>query len=152
MRHPALELSGLWVGLCLEMEVLKWKPLEEFLINLLLWLCGVLVVAHRIFHYSTWILWLWSLGSVVTLGRLSCFKACGILVPWPGIEPTSPALQSRFLTTGPPGKSLKELNPRNDVVLDLPCLGLLTCIICCLTEGELWTVTFLASTRQELQL
>ena len=37
--------------------------------------------------------------------RLSCPAACGILVPWPGIEPTSPALQSRFLTTGPPGKS-----------------------------------------------
>ena len=32
--------------------------------------------------------------------------ACGILVPWPGIEPTSPALEGGFLTTGPPGKSL----------------------------------------------
>ena len=31
---------------------------------------------------------------------------CGILVPWPGIKPTSPALEGRFLTTGPPGKSL----------------------------------------------
>ena len=31
--------------------------------------------------------------------------ACGILVPWPGIEPTSPALESEFLNTGPPGKS-----------------------------------------------
>ena len=31
--------------------------------------------------------------------------ACGLLVPWPGIEPTSPGLQGRFLTTGPPGKS-----------------------------------------------
>ena len=29
---------------------------------------------------------------------------CGILVPEPGIEPTSPALVGRFLTTGPPGK------------------------------------------------
>ena len=38
--------------------------------------------------------------------RLSCFKACGILVPQPGIEPVSPALPGRFLTTGPPGKSL----------------------------------------------
>ena len=44
-------------------------------------LCWVLVVAHRIFCYSTQILWLWCLGSVVTVGRLSCFKACGILVP-----------------------------------------------------------------------
>ena len=32
--------------------------------------------------------------------------ARGILVPWPGIEPVSPAWQGRFLTTGPPGKSL----------------------------------------------
>ena len=31
--------------------------------------------------------------------------ARGILVPWPGIEPASPALQGRFLTIGLPGKS-----------------------------------------------
>ena len=31
---------------------------------------------------------------------LSCSAACGILVPWPGIKPRSPALQSRFLTSG----------------------------------------------------
>ena len=37
--------------------------------------------------------------------RLSCPAACGILVPWPGIQPASPALQDRFLTTGPSGKS-----------------------------------------------
>ena len=36
----------------------------------------------------------------VAAPRLSCSVACGIL-----IEPTSPALQSKFLTTGPPGKS-----------------------------------------------
>ena len=42
-----------------------------------------------------------------------CFKkkknfghvARGILVPWPGIEPASPALQGRFLTIGLQGKS-----------------------------------------------
>ena len=39
--------------------------------------------------------------------RLSCSAACGILVPLPGTEPTSPALQGRCLTTGPPGKSLE---------------------------------------------
>ena len=26
-------------------------------------------------------------------------------LPWPGIEPTYPALEGRFLTTAPPGKS-----------------------------------------------
>ena len=30
-------------------------------------------------------------------------RACGILVPWPGIEPESPVLQGRFLTIGQPG-------------------------------------------------
>ena len=41
---------------------------------------------------------------VVALG-LRCPKACGILVPQPGMEPTSPAPEGRFLTTEPPGKS-----------------------------------------------
>ena len=65
----------------------------------------VLVVAHGIFHCSVQILWLWHTCSVVGAQGPS-FKACGILVPWPGIEPTSPALQGRFLITGPPGMSL----------------------------------------------
>ena len=34
----------------------------------------------------------------------------GILVPHPGIEPVSPALQGGFSTTGPPGKSLSLLS------------------------------------------
>ena len=42
---------------------------------------------------------------VVTRG-LSCLTAYGILVPWPGIKPVSPALYHGFLTTEPPGKSL----------------------------------------------
>ena len=29
-------------------------------------------------------------------------KACGILVPQPGIDPTPPALEGEVLTTGPP--------------------------------------------------
>ena len=40
----------------------------------------------------------------------SCPVACGILVPRPGIEPTSPALEGRFLITGPPGKSSDGIN------------------------------------------
>ena len=35
---------------------------------------------------------------------LSCPTACWILVPRPGIEPVSPALVGRLLTTGQPGK------------------------------------------------
>ena len=45
-------------------------------------------------------------SSVVVALGISCSSACGILVPQPGIKPVSPALQDRFLTTGPPGKSL----------------------------------------------
>ena len=33
-------------------------------------------------------------------------EACGILAPWPEIEPATPALEGEVLTTGPPGKSL----------------------------------------------
>ena len=47
------------------------------------------------------------MGSSLRTLRLSCFTACGILAPRPGIEPTTPALQGQFLTTGPPGKSQK---------------------------------------------
>ena len=45
-------------------------------------------------------------GSVVAVCRLSCPVACGILVPGPGIESASPALEGGFSTTGPPGQSL----------------------------------------------
>ena len=56
-------------------------------------------------HCSVWDLSLWCVDSVIAVHGLSCFAACGILLPWPGIKPPSPALQGRFLTTGPPGKS-----------------------------------------------
>ena len=45
------------------------------------------------------------MGSLVVTHRLSCPLAYGILIPRPGIEPVSPVLEGRFLTTGPPGKS-----------------------------------------------
>ena len=47
----------------------------------------------------------WCPDSVVVAHGFSCPAACEILVPWPEIEPAPPALQGRFLTTGPPGKS-----------------------------------------------
>ena len=50
-------------------------------------------------------LFLWCMGSVVVVYRLRYPRACGILVPWPGIKPTSSALQDRLLTTGSPRKS-----------------------------------------------
>ena len=36
--------------------------------------------------------------------------ACGILTPWPGIEPIPLVLESEVLTTGLPGKSLTLTN------------------------------------------
>ncbi|XP_043330359.1 phosphoinositide 3-kinase regulatory subunit 6 isoform X3 [Cervus canadensis] len=42
---------------------------------------------------------------LVVAHGLSSSSACGILVPQPGIEPMSSALQGGFLTTGPPEKS-----------------------------------------------
>ena len=44
-------------------------------------------------------------SSVVVVCGLSCPAACGILVPRPGIETVSLALEDGFFTTGPPGKS-----------------------------------------------
>ena len=41
-------------------------------------------------------------ASLVVARGLSCPAAYGILVLRPEIEPTSPALLGRFLTTGPP--------------------------------------------------
>ena len=50
-------------------------------------------------------------GSVGTSSAmvcgLSCLEECGILATQSGSEPTSPALEGGFLTTGPPGKSLE---------------------------------------------
>ena len=50
--------------------------------------CGTLVPEH--------------MTSVAAARGLSFFAACGILVPQPETESMSPALQGRFLTTGPP--------------------------------------------------
>ena len=53
-----------------------------------------LVAEHRLGHWA----------SVVSAHGLSCFLACGN-PSRPGIEPVSPALAHRFLSTAPPGKS-----------------------------------------------
>ena len=40
------------------------------------------------------------------VSQLGCSVACGILLLQTRMEPTSPTLEGRFLTTGPPGESL----------------------------------------------
>ena len=67
--------------------------------NLSLWCVGSLL------RRSGFSLLLWHMGSVVVVHGLSCPVACGILVPGSGIKPVSPALEGRFLITGPPVKS-----------------------------------------------
>ena len=48
--------------------------------------------------------------TLAAMHGLSCSAACGTLVPQPGIEPASLALQGRFFMAGPPGKSHQALN------------------------------------------
>ena len=73
-------------------------------------LCLVLVASCGIFALAWWLLSSCSVQApehaASVVAALSCSEACGILVPWPGIEPASLALKGRFLTTGPPGKLL----------------------------------------------
>ena len=70
-----------------------------------------------------------SAGSVVVTHGLGC-SLSGILVPRPRTELESPALQGRFLTTGPAGKS--------------PCFNLLNLVfylsLLCAFSFELKTV------------
>ena len=63
-----------------------------------IWLPWVLVVAHGIFAVACRVF--------VGAHQLSCSKACGILVPQPGIKPVSP-ITERWTHTGPPCKSSK---------------------------------------------
>ena len=57
-------------------------------------------------HCVIWDFSLGCTGSKIAMHRFTCAMAWGILDPWSRIEPMSSALQGRFLTTGPPGKSL----------------------------------------------
>ena len=59
---------------------------------------GYFVVAHRPSKLQCLDLSCCGAWALVVVHGLSCSKACGILVPQPGIEPAFPALQGRFLT------------------------------------------------------
>lgn len=79
---------------------------------LLIWPCRVLAAAHRFFlaargtrHRGAWAsvvmvpglqsTWAWQ-----SQHRLSYPVACGLLVSQSGVQPTFPAFESGFLTTG----------------------------------------------------
>ena len=89
--------------------------LQELVMDRGAWHAAVYGAAKSLTQLSDWTelpdlnqslyLWLCQVGSVVVAHGLRCPAAYGILVPWLGLEPTSAALESKFLTTGPPGKS-----------------------------------------------
>ena len=74
------------------------------------------IIISNVFSLKIFLMWTIFkvfIGFVTLYYFFLCFvfffgkEACGILAPWPGIEPTLPALQGKVLTTGPPGKSPK---------------------------------------------
>ena len=79
-----------------------------------MWLsCGI-------FHCGAWAQQLQCRASGSVVCELNCSVACGILVPWPGIEPVSPALQGVSSTTGHQGNpliSLLIMSSRGEIVL-----------------------------------
>lgn len=65
---------------------------------------------HVVFSVCGTAFWLQGLCTAVCSSfcctcTFSCSAACGTLAAWPRIETLSPALEGKFLTTGPPGKS-----------------------------------------------
>ena len=65
--------------------------------------CDIIFICLFIFKLRLhWVLLAAHGLSLVGVCWFSCPVACGILVPPPEIKPVSPALESRFLTTGPP--------------------------------------------------
>ena len=50
-------------------------------------------------------------------------EVCRILPPWPGIKLTAPALEAEVLTTGPPGKTPRQiLSASSPLDCHGPCL------------------------------
>ena len=69
---------------------------------------------------------LWPTGSLIFLVACKIFRCCvWDLVSWPRVKLAFPVLKGRFLTTGPPGKSLvissietfHELTKRFDIII-----------------------------------
>ena len=82
---------------CLAQVMPGWSSFFKVFIDLFLAVSDLNRSSRVLLHHT-------GFSLVVTHG-LSCPVVCGIFVPWPGIKPSSPALEGGFLTTGPPGKS-----------------------------------------------
>ena len=110
--HCVAQLIGLLSLLCFPLCHKENLDFSKMFISWLCWVllvaCGIVIVLGGIFHCDVWTV-------VVALG-LSCCMTCWILVPQAGLELMAPALQGRFLTTGPPGKPLHDyLNQRTTI-------------------------------------
>ena len=102
------KLTGLWRGQgCGPGQRQKIGAILFFFNIFYFWPHQLLVIARGIFRCDAQALqrreqpqWLWCVSSIVVAHGLSFSAACGVLVPRPGIEPGSPALEGGFLTTG----------------------------------------------------
>ena len=92
VRSTVPRMSG-WAWAITTTLMALTRCLKKSLIYFCIWLSQVSGAVHGIF-----------VAGHGLLLRLSCLAPCGFLVPWPEIEPASPTLQGRFLTTGSPGK------------------------------------------------
>ena len=81
------------------LPLLAGKPHLPFFFFIFIWLYQISVTERRVFNCVARAQQLWC--------RFSCRLAYGtlLLVPRAGSKPMAPALEDRFLTTGPPGKS-----------------------------------------------
>ena len=111
-NNPNKILLGWWWFNCFEECVSFRKTFKNLFIYLFgcirsyLWHTGSSLHHERSFVYTDSLVVVPGFSSMAL--RLSCFMPCRILVPQPGLEPMSPALQGGFLTIGPPGNSQRE--------------------------------------------
>ena len=105
---PATSTSELHLSFQLLLRNLFFSKILS-LRNIYLFGCGGSSLCHvRFFCFCA--------QTLVVVYRLSFAKACRILVPRPGIEPTSPGLQSGLLTT-------KSWEVTNFPFFTTPCLS-----------------------------
>ena len=67
----------------------------------------ILLFVYYLFVYQAALVLVATLELSSCAHELGCSMARGVLVPLPGMEPMSFALQGKFLTAGPPGKPLE---------------------------------------------
>ena len=75
----------------------KWANVKKNFFNFLMW--AIFKVFIEFVTMLLLLLMFWFFG----------LKACGMLIPWPGIKPTPPGLEGKVLTTGLLVKSTKYL-------------------------------------------